>query len=163
MLIPKLPFVSNSRILAPFARLSHTLILPSNDVAARYCPSSERAIAHVSPTLLPSTSVSALYSFQMGQLWRRESRTHNLGPFTPPPTILCCPYFDLAPETHTSGYLSISAYGGMVATQFMSIVECLKEGKVWLVRGVDLDGRRAGRGKDLRCCGAQRKDVCWMG
>lgn len=116
MLIPKLLFVSNSRILAPFARLSHTLILPSKDVAARYCPSSERAIAQISPTLLPSTQTSALLSFQMGQLWRRESRTHNLGPFTPPPVISCCPDFDLAPKAYASGYLSISAYGGMVTT-----------------------------------------------
>ena len=73
MLIPKLPFVSNSRILAPFARLSHTLILPSNDVAARYCPSSERTIAHISPALLPSTQVSALYILQIGQLCRRKA------------------------------------------------------------------------------------------
>lgn len=116
MLIPKLHFVSNSRILAPLARLSHTLILPSKDVAARYCPSSERATAHVSPTLLPSTQISAPYSFQIGQLWRREGRTHNLRPFTPPPIISCCPDHDLASEAHTSGYQSISAYGGMVAT-----------------------------------------------
>ncbi len=82
----------------------------------------------------------------------KGNRTHNLGPFTPPPIILCCPDFDLTPEAHASGYLSTFACGGMVAAQFVSILEGLKEGIVGLVGGMDLDGRRAGGGEDLRCC-----------
>ena len=52
--IPKLPLVSYSRIFLPSARLSHTLMRPSKVVLARYCPSSESAIAQTSPALLPS-------------------------------------------------------------------------------------------------------------
>ena len=45
----------------------------------------------------------------------------------------------------------------------MSIFQSLEEGKVGLIGGVNLDGRRAGRGENLRCCRAQGKDVCGMG
>lgn len=45
----------------------------------------------------------------------------------------------------------------------MSILKGLKERKVGLVGGVDLDGGRAGRREDLRCSSAERKDVCGMG
>ena len=72
ILIPKLPFVSNSRILAPSARLSHTFILPSKDVAARYCPSSERTRAHISPALLPSAHLSAFQSLPSRVIHREE-------------------------------------------------------------------------------------------
>ena len=133
MLIPKLPFVSNSRILAPFARLSHTLILPSKDVAARYCPFSERAIDHISPALLPSAQISAVWPFQLGQLWNWENRTYNLALFTPPSIFSYSPDFNFAPEAHASSYMSIPACSGMVAAQIVSIVESLKEGIVGLV------------------------------
>lgn len=140
MLIPKLPFVSKSRILIPFARLSHTLILPSKDVPARYCPSSERAIDHTSPALLPSGQIFSTRALSPKHFRTRENRTHNLDPLTPPAIISCCPDFNLAPEAHTSGYLSTSACGGMVAAQFVSVVESLKEGIVRLIGRVDLDG-----------------------
>ena len=45
----------------------------------------------------------------------------------------------------------------------MGIVESLKERKFGGVGGVDLDGRRAGRGEDLRCCGAHGKNIRRMG
>lgn len=45
----------------------------------------------------------------------------------------------------------------------MGIIKSLKEGKIGLVGGVDLNGRRAGRGEDLSCCSAYGKDVCGMG
>jgi hypothetical protein len=54
MHIPKLPFVSYSRILALSAAVSHTFMRPSYVVLARYCPSSDRAMAHSSPALFPS-------------------------------------------------------------------------------------------------------------
>ena len=133
MLVPKIPFVSNSRILAPFARLSHTLILPSKDVAARYRPSSERAIDHISPALLPSAQISALYFLQLGQLWSWENRTNNLGPFTPLPIFSYSPDFNLAAEAHAGGYMSVSACGGVVAAQVVSVSESLKQGIVWLL------------------------------
>ena len=56
--IPKLPLVSNSRTLAPSARLSHALTRPSNEVAARYCPSPEMAMAQSSPALFWSVVMS---------------------------------------------------------------------------------------------------------
>ena len=152
MLSPKLPLVSNWRILRPSARLSHILILPSKEVAARYCPSSERAIDHISPAILASAQISVLYPLPMRQLWSRGNRTHNLGPFTPSPIISCCPDFDLATKTHASGYLSIPACGGMVAAKFVGIVESLKKGIIWLVGRVDFDGRRSGRGENLTRC-----------
>lgn len=111
MLIPKLPFVSNSRILAPLARLSHTLILPLKDVAARYCPSSDRAIDHISPALLPSGQTSTLYSLQMEWLrkgkaaptilvfspHRPSSRTSQILTSPPKPTLAAtCPFLLMA-------------------------------------------------------------------
>ena len=92
---------------------------------------------------------SAIHSLEMSQLCRRENRTHNHGRFTPPPTISCCPNFGLTPETHASGYLSITACNSVMAAQSVSIVESLKERKVGLVGGIDFNGRRAGRGEDL--------------
>ncbi len=94
MLMPKLPLVSNSRILDPSARLSHTLILPSNDVAARYWPSSERAMAHISPALLPSTHHQ--HPFFPSHITRGEEKPHpqscefrSIGhPVTPTPSPL---------------------------------------------------------------------------
>jgi hypothetical protein len=53
--MPKLPFVSKSRIFAPSATVSQTLIRPSMVVLARYRPSAERAMAQTSPALLPSS------------------------------------------------------------------------------------------------------------
>ena len=61
------------------------------------------------------------------------NRTHNLGPLTPSPIISCCPDFDLAPEAHASGHLSIPTCGGMVAAKFVGVVESLEEGIVRLV------------------------------
>lgn len=54
MHIPKLPCVSYSLIFCLFASRSHILILPSTVVLARNCPSSLRAMAHISPAVLPS-------------------------------------------------------------------------------------------------------------
>ena len=50
-----------------------------------------------------------------------------------------------------------------MAAQSVSAVESLKERIVGLVGGVDLNGRRAGRGEDLSCCSTQGKDVGSMG
>jgi hypothetical protein len=53
--MPKLPFVSYSRIFFRPSFKSHTLILPSYVVLAKNCPSSLSAMAQISPALLPST------------------------------------------------------------------------------------------------------------
>lgn len=60
--MPKLPFVSYSRIFCRAATVSHTLMRPSYVLPARYCPSSDSAIAQISPALLPSAHHVALVS-----------------------------------------------------------------------------------------------------
>lgn len=74
--IPKFPLVSNSRIFAQFAKLSQTLTRPSTEVLARYWPSSDRAIAHISPALLPSEVRSESFKHQ----YQVRSGLH-LGPY----------------------------------------------------------------------------------
>lgn len=129
MLKPKLPLVSNSRILAPSARLSHTLIRPSKDVAARYCPSSDRAIAHISPALFPSASDQHALGQDIDLDLGKKSRTYNLALLTPVP-FFHCPYFHLASKAYTRCYLAISACCEVVAAEFMGFLEGLRQGKV---------------------------------
>lgn len=61
---PKLPLVVNSRILEQSAKISHTLIRPSIEVLAKYWLSADRAIAHISPALLPSEIISVSVNIQ---------------------------------------------------------------------------------------------------
>ena len=56
--VPKLPFVSNWWILGRSAAVrSQTLMRPSWVVLVRYCPSSERATAQISPAFVLSVDI----------------------------------------------------------------------------------------------------------
>lgn len=161
--MPKLPLVSYSRIFCRPARVSHTLMRPSYVVLARYCPSSESAIAHISPALLPS-SIGALVSAPDVRSGGGSTscHTYNLALLTPL-AFLHGPDFDFTAEAGAGGFLAVLARCDVVASELVGLGEGLREWEVGRGGCVDLEVGGTGCGDGLGGGGGEGVDVGWVG
>lgn len=136
---------------------------PSYVVLARYCPSSESAIAHISPALLPST-IGIFVSPPYAKLGGGGTRCHtyNLALLTPLP-FLHGPNLDLAAEAGAGGFQAVFAGCDVVASELVGLGEGLREWEVGGGGGVDFEGGGTGGGDGLGRGGGEGVDVGWVG
>lgn len=155
--MPKLPLVSNSLIFLQPPTLSQTLIRPSTDVAARYCPSAERAMAQISPALLPSDPRRAQLRACL-EVWEGDIRTYNIS-LLHPLTFLRAPELDISRKACTSKVMTIFGCCQMVYPKLVRCVQGLCKREVRLTCRIDLDIRRTRSRDDLVRGHSKRENV----